>query len=158
MIETFSSLLFGLASALLPVLNVELYLVGAAAAMKGDGALFAMAVAAGFGQTVGKIGYYYMGRGALDIPWLRRKAEKPNRWSERVAGWRSKAEGRPWWTAGLVGVSSLTSIPPFMVICVLAGTVRMPFLVFTTVTFATRTVRFLLLVYAPSAAMALVPG
>lgn len=158
MVETLLALLFGLASALFPVLNVELYLVGAATAMSSDGALFAMATAAGFGQTVGKIAYYYMGRGALDIPWLRRKAEKPSRWSERVAGWRSKAEGRPWWTAGLIGVSSLISIPPFMVICVLAGTVRMPLVTFVAVTFVTRTARFLLPVYAPGTAMALLPG
>ncbi|RNL84746.1 VTT domain-containing protein [Halostreptopolyspora alba] len=158
MVETLMAFLFGLASALLPVLNVELYLVGAATAISGEGALFAMAVAAGFGQTAGKVGYYYVGRGALDIPWLRRRAEKPNRWSERVSGWRRRAEGSPWWTAGLVGVSSLTSVPPFMVICVLAGTVRMPFLAFVTVTFVTRTARFLLLVYAPGVAMALLAG
>ncbi|MDA8370778.1 MAG: VTT domain-containing protein [Nocardiopsaceae bacterium] len=157
MAETVLAFLFGLASALLPFLNVELYLLGAAALLS-DGALFAMALAAGTGQTLGKVFYYYLGRGVLDIPWLKRKSEAKGRWRERMARWRMKIEGRPLWTAGLVGVSSLTSIPPFMVVCVLAGTVRMPVASFVAVTMLTRTARFLLLVYAPGAAMGLVPG
>ncbi|CAM4053899.1 hypothetical protein GCM10009799_28430 [Nocardiopsis rhodophaea] len=157
MTETALAFSFGLVSALLPFLNVELYLLGAAALM-GDGALFAMAVAAGLGQTLGKIVYYYLGKGVLTIPWLKRRSATPSRWSERVAQWRAKAEGRPWWAAGLLGVSSFSSIPPFMVIAVLAGTVRMPLWSFVTVTMATRTARFLLLVYAPGTVMAVLPG
>lgn len=117
-----------------------------------------MALAAGVGQTLGKIAYYYLGKGTLDIAWLHRKAGRTGRWTEWLARWRAKAEGRPWSTAGLVAVSSFSSIPPFMVICVLAGAVRVPLLTFVLVTLATRTARFLLLVYAPGAAMGLLPG
>nr|WP_255430003.1 VTT domain-containing protein [Streptomonospora sp. PA3] len=145
--------MFGAASALVPVLNVELYLVGMGT-LRG-GVLFAMAVAAGIGQTAGKILYFYIGRGALNIPWLKRRSEAPSRWKERAERWRAKAEGRPLWTAGLVGVSSLTSIPPFMVVAVLAGTLRMPLAAFTAVTFVTRTARFAVLVYAPGLALGL---
>ncbi|QBI55651.1 VTT domain-containing protein [Streptomonospora litoralis] len=145
--------LFGAASALFPVLNVELYLVGMGAL--GGGVLFGMAVAAGLGQTLAKLPYYYVGRGALNIPWLKRRAETPSRWAERMERWRAKVEGRPLWTTGLVAVSSLTSIPPFMVVAVLAGTLRMPLVSFAVVTFLTRTVRFAVLVYAPGVAMAL---
>ncbi|MFC3999542.1 VTT domain-containing protein [Nocardiopsis sediminis] len=146
-----------LASALLPVLNIELYLLGAAS-LSGGPVLSAMAVAAAAGQTLGKVAYYYLGRGVLDLPWLRRRAATTGRWGERIAGLRAKAEGRPWWTAGLVAVSSFASIPPFMVVCVLAGTVRMPVWAFVAVTMATRSARFLLLVFAPGTAMALLPG
>ncbi|MDT0304645.1 VTT domain-containing protein [Streptomonospora wellingtoniae] len=143
--------LVGAASALFPVINVELYLVGMGAL--GGGVLAFVAVAAGIGQTVGKIAYYYIGRGALNVPWLKRRARTPQRWTARVERWRAKAEGRPWWTVGLVAVSSFASIPPFMVVAVLAGTLRMPLASFVLVTFATRTARFALLVYAPGLAM-----
>ncbi len=155
MLATLVTFLVGLASAVLIVVNIEVYLVGAAAATSGEWVLVAMAVAAGLGQTIGKVGYYYVGRGVLDLPWLRRRAEKPSRWSNRVAQWRRKAEGRPWWTVGLVGLSSLTSVPPFMVICVLAGTVRLPLSVFFVVTMLTRTARFVVLVFFPAAVTAL---
>ncbi|MFC4560251.1 VTT domain-containing protein [Nocardiopsis mangrovi] len=146
-----------LVSALLPFLNIELYLLGAASISSGP-VLTAMALAAGAGQTLGKVAYYYLGRGVLDLPWLRRRADKTGKWGDRVADLRAKAEGRPWWTAGLVAVSSFASIPPFMVVCVLAGTVRMPLWAFAAVTMATRSARFLLLVLAPGTAMALLPG
>ncbi|GAB3449467.1 hypothetical protein GCM10027570_23970 [Streptomonospora sediminis] len=149
--QTVLAFLFGAASALVPVLNVELYLVGMGTL--GGGLLFAMAVAAGIGQTVAKILYFYIGRGALNIPWLTRRAETPSRWAQRIERLRVKAEGRPVWTAGLVGFSSLTSIPPFMFVAVLAGTLRMRLAVFLAVTFVTRTVRFAVLVYAPGFAL-----
>ncbi|GAB3208223.1 VTT domain-containing protein [Marinactinospora thermotolerans] len=155
MTESALAFLFGLLSALIPVLNVEVYLVGAAALL-GDGALSAMAVAAGAGQTLGKIAYYYLGRGALDLAWLRRRGEKKiGTWSRRLQRWQEKAEGRPVWTAALVAVSSFSSIPPFMVVSVFAGMARMPVWAFATVTMATRTARFLILVHAPGAASAL---
>nr|WP_221308708.1 VTT domain-containing protein [Nocardiopsis mwathae] len=143
---------FGVLAALFPFLNVEIYLLGAAALM-GDGALFAMAVAAGLGQTLGKIAYYYLGRGALDIPWLKRRAQNPGRWSARIARLRAKAEGRPWWTAGLLAVSSFSSIPPFMFVVVLVGALRFPLWAFVSVAMASRTARFLLVVYAPGTVM-----
>ncbi|RCV51939.1 VTT domain-containing protein [Marinitenerispora sediminis] len=154
-----TALAFGIAltSALLPFVNIELYLVGAAALLD-DGALVAMAVAAGAGQTIGKIVYYYLGRGALDVPWLRRRAERPNRWTRRIAAWRERAERRPVWAAGLVAVSSFSSVPPFMVVSVLAGTIRMPLAWFVVITMVTRTARFVLLVYVPDLAGELVPA
>ncbi|MFB9799867.1 VTT domain-containing protein [Streptomonospora salina] len=142
---------FGLASGVVPVLNVELYLLGLGTL--GGGTLLMGAAAAGLGQTLGKIPYFYIGRGALNVPWLKRRARTPPRWAERAERWRAKAEGRPLWALGLVGVSSLASVPPFMVVSVLAGTVRMPVWSFAAVTFVTRTVRFAVVVYAPGAAL-----
>ncbi|GLU46576.1 VTT domain-containing protein [Nocardiopsis ansamitocini] len=154
MTETLFAFLVALAASLLPFLNIEVYLVGAAALLE-DGWLLPMAVAAAAGQTLGKVPYYYAGRGVLTVGWLRRKTEKPGRWSERVASLRQKAEGRPLWTAGLVALSSFASVPPFMVVSVLAGTVRMPLAAFVVVTMVTRTARFAVLVYAPGVAAGL---
>lgn len=156
MAETCLAFLVALAASLLPFLNVEVYLLGTAALVDG-GWLLAVAVAAGAGQTLGKVAYYYAGRGVLTAPWLRRRSATPGRWRGRVARWRRKAEGRPVWTAGLVAVSSLVSVPPFMVVSVFAGTVRMSLAVFVSVTMVTRTIRFALLVYAPGAVLALLP-
>lgn len=157
MIESGLAFLVALAASLLPFLNIEIYLLGAAALVDG-GWLAGMAVAAAAGQTAGKVAYYGAGRGALTVPWLRRRAEKPNRWSARAARWQEKAAGRPVWAAGLVAVSSFASVPPFTVVSVLAGVVRMPLSVFVAVTMVTRTARFVLLVYAPGAVLALVPA
>ncbi|GAA3745721.1 VTT domain-containing protein [Salinactinospora qingdaonensis] len=154
MIEVAFAFLLALLSALLPFINIELYLLGAAA-LSGDGVLVAMAVAAGAGQTIGKVVYYYLGKGVLTAGWLRRRAEKSGGWSEKMARWRRRVEGRPWWTGALVGLSSLTSVPPFMVVSVLAGTLRMSLVAFVAVTMVTRTARFLLLVYAPGVAGAI---
>lgn len=156
MIETVLAFVVALVSGAVPVINIELYLVGAVVAMD-DGALVAMAVAAGLGQTLGKVPYYYVGRGSISVPWLRRRAQTPGRWAARAEDWRRRAEARPAWGAGLVALSSFASVPPFMVVSVLAGVVRMNVLLFCAVTFATRTARFLIVVFAPAWAMSLLP-
>ena len=156
MIESGLAFLVALVSGLVPVINIEVYLVGAVA-VNGDGALVAMAVAAGLGQTLGKLPYYYAGKGSLTAPWLRKRAETPGRWAERAARWRRKAEERPAWGVGLLALSSFASIPPFVVVSVLAGVLRMNAALFCAVTFATRTARFLIIVLAPAWALSFLP-
>ncbi|WP_159940718.1 MULTISPECIES: hypothetical protein [unclassified Nocardiopsis] len=156
MIETALAFAVALVSGLVPFINIEVYLVGAVVTLD-DGALAAMAVAAGAGQTLGKVPYYYAGRGTLSAPWIRRRAQTPGRWAARVEGWRRKAQERPVWGAGLVALSSFASIPPFVVVSVLAGMVRMNLPLFCAVTFATRTARFLIVVFAPAWGLSLLP-
>ncbi|MFW5416755.1 hypothetical protein J0910_09055 [Nocardiopsis sp. CNT-189] len=152
--ETLLALAVGAAAGLVPLINIEVYLLGAA--VFGDDALrIAVALAAAAGQTLGKIAFYYAGMGVLNVRWLKRKAERPpGRWAERAGRWRRRAEEQPWWGAGLLALSSLVSIPPLMAVCVLAGAVRMRLSVFASVTMATRSARFLVLVYAPGAVAA----
>ncbi|MFD6097491.1 hypothetical protein ACFWF4_14420 [Nocardiopsis flavescens] len=156
MVETGLAFVVALAAGLVPVLNIEVYLLGAVA-HNGDGALVAMAVAAGLGQTLGKLPYYYAGKGTLSAPWLRRRTRTPGKWTERAARWRLRAEERPAWGVGLLALSSFASVPPFMVVSVLAGVVRMNILLFCAVTFATRTARFLIVVLAPAWALSFLP-
>ncbi|WP_285733503.1 hypothetical protein [Nocardiopsis sp. ATB16-24] len=156
MTETVLAFVVALLSGLVPVVNIELYLVGAVMAVD-DGALVAMAVAAGLGQTFGKLPYYYAGRGTLSARWLRRRTRTPGRWSARAAEWRHKAEERPVWGAGLLALSSFASVPPFMVVAVLAGVVRMNLVLFCVVTFVTRTARFLVVVLAPAWGLSFLP-
>lgn len=157
MTETALAFVVATAAGLVPLINIELYLVGAVAVLD-DGALVAMAVAAAVGQTLGKIPYYYVGRGTISAPWLRRRAATPGKWSARVAEWRAKAEARPVWGAGLLALSSFASIPPFMVVSVLAGVVRMNLVLFCAVTFVTRAARFLILVLAPAWVLSYFPS
>ncbi|MDT0331278.1 hypothetical protein [Nocardiopsis lambiniae] len=156
MVETGLAFVVALAAGLVPVLNIEVYLLGAVA-LTDDGALVAMAVAAGLGQTLGKLPYYYAGRGTLSAPWLRRRTETPGKWTERAARWRRRAEERPLWGVGLLALSSFASIPPFMVVSVLAGVVRMNVVLFSVVTLATRTARFLIIVLAPAWGLSFLP-
>ena len=152
MVETGLALLVATVSGLVPLISIELYLVGAVAATD-DGALVAMAVAAGVGQTLGKLPYYYVGRGSLSLPWFQRRARTPGQWAARAEVWRVRAEERPLWGMGLLGVSSLVSVPPFMVVSVLAGVVRIGPFWFCAITFLTRTARFLVVVFAPAWAL-----
>jgi membrane protein YqaA with SNARE-associated domain len=151
-VETALAFVVATAAGLVPLINIELYLLGAVAVLD-DGALVAMAVAAAVGQTLGKIPYYYVGYGSISAPWLKRRAATPGKWAERTARWRARAEERPLWGAGLLALSSFASVPPFMVVSVLAGVLRMNIAVFCAVTFVTRAARFLILVLAPAWAM-----
>ncbi|HJE59231.1 MAG TPA: hypothetical protein K8V84_12095 [Nocardiopsis listeri] len=157
MIETLLAFVVATAGGLVPILNIEVYLLGAVATLD-DGALVAMAVAAAVGQTLGKIPYYYVGKGTITAPWLKRRAATPGKWATRMADWRAKAEARPIWGAGLLALSSFASIPPFMVVSVLAGVVRMNLVLFCVLTFVTRLARFLILVLAPAWALSHLPG
>lgn len=157
MAETGLAFLVALVGGLFPVISVEVYLVGATALL-GDAHVVAMALAAGIGQTLGKIPYYYLGRGALRLPWLQRRADRSvnsGKWAKRMSAWREKAEDRPWWTVGTVLLSALVSLPPYMLMCVLAGTVRMNPVAFAAVSLLGRSVRFLFVVFVPGTALAL---
>ncbi|WP_017571942.1 YqaA family protein [Nocardiopsis halotolerans] len=154
--ETALAFVVALVSGVVPVVNIEVYLLGAVVVLD-DGALVGMAVAAGAGQTLGKLPYYYAGRGTLSAPWIRRRAATPGRWAARAEGWRRRAEERPAWGAGLVAVSSFTSLPPFMVVSVLAGVVRINVVLFSVITLVTRTARFLVVVFAPAWGLSFLP-
>lgn len=156
MVETLLAFVVATAAGLVPILNIEAYLLGVVALLD-DGALVAISLAAALGQTLGKIPYYYVGKGTISAPWLKRRARTPGKWSERMAGWRAKAEARPVWGMGLLALSSLVSVPPFMVVSVLAGVVRMNLVLFCVITFLTRTTRFLVLVLTPAWALTHLP-
>lgn len=59
-----------------------------------------------------------------------------------MARWRLRTEGRPWFCAGVLLVSASTGVPPYAVLCVLAGTLRVPVWVFLVTGLVGRAVRF----------------
>ena len=134
--------LFGVAvvSALVPLVNLEVYLVGLAA-VSSTAHVWLLAAVAGAGQMLGKLAWYYLGANALRWGWVRRKVEKPKA-QAKLELWRRRTTDRPWFSAALVGVSAFSGFPPFAVIAVLAGQLRMNVALFLGVGLLGRTLRF----------------
>jgi membrane protein YqaA with SNARE-associated domain len=143
---------FALLSALVPVLNVEAYLLAAAVTSDAPAALLAAVAAAG--QMGGKMLYYLMGRGVIDVARLRRRSTAKGRWAQRMDAVRAWCERHTWGSVGLTLVSAFVGLPPFAVVSVLAGSLRMPWVLFLVAGLVGRYGRFLAILLAPG----LLPG
>lgn len=137
-------------SALVPVLNLEVYL-GGLAVFGDDAGVWDVVVLSGVaavGQMAGKMLFFLAGRGVLVLPKrLRHDAAKPPsprraRAAARLARWQERVEARPWLATGFVAVSASVGIPPFAVVSVLAGTMRVPLVVFAVAGLLGRWARF----------------
>ena len=135
------------ASALLPLINIEAILA-VTISQQHDHAV-ALVVAATIGQMLGKILWYW---GAVEVeraPWVRRQLEKPKA-KASLERWSERAEGRPWFTAGLLFISAFTGFPPYAVTAVLAGTLRVNFWIFLVTGLLGRGLRFWVVVAGAS--------
>ena len=128
-----------IASALVPLINIEAILV--VSVSQAPGQLWGLLVAATIGQMLGKILWYWGGMHLDRAPWVHRQLEKP-KVRASLDKWHERAEGRPWFTAGLLFVSASTGIPPYAVTAVLAGTLRVPFWIFMVTGLLGRGIRF----------------
>ncbi len=132
------TLAFSFGSALLPFLNIELYLAGVGIA--GGGAL-AIAFVAALGQLVGKLIWYYVARLGVESEWAQKKLRRPRvrasyeRWSERLSD-------RPWYAAAIIFAASSVGIPPLLVMAAVAGALKVPLWVFVPTVLIGRTLRF----------------
>lgn len=132
-----------IASALLPLINIEAILALAVSQEPDHVAL--LLVAATVGQMVGKIAWYWGGANLDRAKWVHRHLEKPKP-KAALAKWHERAEGRPVFTAGLLFVSALVGFPPYAVTAVLAGVLRVNFVVFLLTGLLGRGIRFWLVV------------
>jgi len=132
--------LYCVGSAVIPVMHAEAYLI-TVSALSPPAVAWALVVAATAGQMVGKLAMYAAGRGALRIPnaWLQR----------RIAAAAARYEGRRNIGNGLIFISSSTGLPPFYVISVAAGMLRVPVPSFILFGAAGRFIRFTLAVFLP---------
>ena len=129
--------LFSVASALVPILNVEAYL--AAVALKAHHLSdWQLAAVGGGGQSVGKIIWYMAGTQSMKLRWIRQKMDT-EKWQLSYARWHERIVGRPMFAGAISFTSAVTGFPPLAVIAVLAGTLRMNFPV---TVFVGRTIRF----------------
>ena len=139
-----------IASALLPLINIEAIL--AVTISQQEDHAVALVVAATIGQMVDKILWYW---GAVEVeraPWVRRQLDKPKARAS-LERWHARAEGRPWFTAGLLFVSAFTGFPPYAVTAVLAGTLRVNFWIFLLTGLLGRGLRFWVVVVGASTFM-----
>jgi membrane protein YqaA with SNARE-associated domain len=114
-------------SALLPLINIEAIL--AVAVTRAPSHMWALIAAATIGQMLGKVLWYWGCMHVDRAPWVHRHLEKP-RAKASLEKWHERAEGRPWFTAGLLFFSAALGFPPYAVTAVLAGILRVPFWIF----------------------------
>jgi membrane protein YqaA with SNARE-associated domain len=130
----------GIASALVPLINIEAYL-GVRASVGGLDGVWLLGFVAALGQMIGKIAWYYLGANALSWGWVRRRMDTPKT-QARLDRWRTRTQERPVLAGGLVLVSALVGLPPFAVVAVLAGQLRIGLVLFFVLGLAGRWLRF----------------
>jgi membrane protein YqaA with SNARE-associated domain len=133
---------FGIAflSGVIPfLLSIELYLLAVAAFTDASAVAIVCLVTAG--QTSAKLVLYLVGKGALNIKWVKKSA------ASKAADAFAK---RPGSGLSVVAASAVIGFPPLYAVALLAGTLRLPLMAFTLIIFVGRLVRF--------SAVYLVPG
>ena len=148
-------------SALLPIISIEIFLVGLAMQQPHIPWLILGATVA-VGQVAGKLLYYYAAKGTLRLPSFmhrEKRIETPRRaaWrrrTKRLRMWveflREKCHRHPHWMVGTYGVSSVIGLPPFMATSVLAGMVRMSLSAFLGAGLIGRFIRFSIVAASPA--------
>jgi membrane protein YqaA with SNARE-associated domain len=139
-------------SALLPLINIEAILV--VAVSQAPEAMWALVAAATVGQMLGKVLWYWGGMNVDRAPWVHRQLQKPKA-EASLRKWHERAEGRPWFTAGLLFVSAAIGLPPYAVTAVLAGVLRVPFWIFFVTGLVGRGLRFWAVVSGTSSLLTL---
>jgi membrane protein YqaA with SNARE-associated domain len=119
---------FGAVSAVIPIFNMEAYISVMYANGPHQSALL-LAFIGSLGQNLGKLVWYYLSLGALDIPWLKRRLDTPKRQAS-FEKWRGYVQGRPLMSGLLTFVSAAVGFPPFFAMAMVAGTLRMNVVVF----------------------------
>lgn len=153
-------------SALLPVISIELFVLGMASSQPGIHWLMIGAVVA-VGQMAGKLVHFLAARGSIRLPRFLmvrfRARERPpspsrDRWqarTKRIRAWfermRERCHRHPHWMFGTYSLSSVLGVPPFMAITVLAGLVRMKLSVFLSAGLLGRFARYSALAAMPAA-------
>lgn len=139
----------GVASALLPFFNVEAYLP-VIDVRTHHGMTFALALAAGGGQTLGKVVWYVLGARGTRSAWLQKKLDKGKR-RETYERWSIRLTQQPLLSTGIMLASSFVGLPPLLVMAVVAGSVRMSMTIFLSTVLVGRFARFWLLLEGASA-------
>lgn len=141
-----------MASALLPVISAEIFVLGVL--IHGSAApWWTLALVIAVGQIGGKTVHYFAAQGLVRLPALMRgKSESHGgRFRAGIERFRRSCHDRPVWTGGVLLVSATASVPPFAAISVVAGWARVPLALFLVTGFLGRLARFGALTAAPTA-------
>ncbi|RLV49665.1 hypothetical protein D9V37_07030 [Nocardioides mangrovicus] len=133
------TLVYAALSSVVPVFNMEAYIVVAYA--KSDHAALEMALVGSLGQNLGKLAWYYVCRQSLDLPWFQRRLQTPKRQAQ-LARWGAIAQENQLMTGLLTFISALVGVPPFFAMAMIAGSLRINVLVFFVTGFLGRTLFF----------------
>ena len=138
-----SAILTSFVSAIIPLVNMEVYVVflGSVATPR---ILPVALILATLSHMAGKAVIYYASREFERLP--------DGRFKERMRAVRNQAERHSRLGAALVFTSSLVGLPPFYLITVVCGAIRFHFLYFFLAGFAGRLIRFAALIMLPQLA------
>jgi membrane protein YqaA with SNARE-associated domain len=168
-----AALLVGAVSAIIPITPVEPYLIGVVAAT--DVAAIPLGIAAGLGQTIGKLLLFGTVRGAVRSDYLRRVITRKVPVTAQVAGEDPPAveaaapkRGRallertrvvmqtldqPRQAVPILFASAFLGFPPLLLVTVYAARGPMPVGLFAAVCVVGRCARFVVIALAPAAVM-----
>ncbi|GAB95541.1 membrane protein YqaA with SNARE-associated domain [Kineosphaera limosa] len=111
-------------SAIVPVVNAEVYLVGLRGVLSPE-SLWLTALAAGAGQAVGKLVWYAAGWRSMESAWVQRKLDVGTRRRD-YDRWRHAFEARPLLSRVTFFASASLGLPPLLIVALLAGQLRLP--------------------------------
>ena len=115
-----ATLIVAFFSAMIPVINLELFLLAAAAIAAKDYPVWTLGVMAGIGQMGGKTILYYSGAAALNNKVARKFSAK------QVDALRKRmAAMNPLVLSGFNFMSASVGFPPFLLVSIIAGMVEM---------------------------------
>jgi membrane protein YqaA with SNARE-associated domain len=127
---------------LVPLINAEVFLVVVATVLVSSAApLPAVVLLAAAGQMVAKVVLYYAARGVIATATGKRR-EKIERAQARIEKWKD----RPLW---VLAASATFGLPPFYVVSLLAGALKIRLAPFLAIGMAGRTARFAVIVAIP---------
>jgi membrane protein YqaA with SNARE-associated domain len=151
-------------SALVPLISIEVFVIGLVSSQPGVHWLAIGGVVA-VGQVAGKLLYYLAARGSIRLPDFlhnrlfreRMPSRRRERWRLRTKSLRAKLDAlrerchrHPHWMTGTFGISSVIGLPPFMATSVLAGLAKMSMSTFVAAGLLGRWIRFSLLAASPA--------
>jgi membrane protein YqaA with SNARE-associated domain len=128
-------------SALMPWVNGEVLLLSLSAFAPSRYALALLVILTSAGQMTGKCILYWASRGVIPI--------KKGRLGKSLNSWKERFERSPSKVMGIVFISALSGIPPFYVITLLSGALRLRFGRFLAVGTIGRLLHFGVLVLIP---------
>lgn len=134
-----STFFYSAGAAVAAFLALEAYL--AVAAVDDSYPSVVLAAVAAAGQVAGKLLWYWAGAGTTRLPWLRRKLESP-KISAAMTRWRDRTDGRPVYTGLVLLASAFAGLPPFMLMSVVAGVLRVRMWLFVGTGLVGRFLRF----------------
>jgi membrane protein YqaA with SNARE-associated domain len=145
-----ATVIFTFAAGVFPLLNAEIYLAAVATRIENAQAL-PIALAAGLGQMLGKLPWYFASAKSTDLPWMRKRLES-GKFQASFETWRERIHGRPWFSAAIMMASSVVGFPPLLVMGAVAGALRMRLWIFASTILVGRTIQSYLILAGLAAA------